>query len=650
MGPFTGPLRLCALGLLTLACHARLDAHWDSMFDVPTGFSSYQPRKSHQKHRQTIDKMSIGFGEFLDEGDEDQAVRVPQPPALDHPHHSKHHKHHHKHHAKAADVAPVPAPSHPHHHKKHHAHHRQSRRHSGEGVEAASFLELSSATGQDDVDAALHELTTDALRPPAPVMEPAAPPASAAPPAPTLREKAEAVELEARAKDPQMGESVLPRPPTKAEIETINPPHIPETPSLPGLDDADTRQFFADQLHNHDVAISDEMSIKTLSQFKSQLHQLEGFIRTRAEGDVTLSDAISDAVRSGDMVNLLPKYDLRAGLKPGIFPGLTNSAEFSTATLPALLGTGDIQDNVINLAKLQKDPQTTAALATHMPEAMPDDPRLHPLSAMREATAEMTKHDQPAQGKAQLPYTQAGDLQGSLLETDAVKSRGLRQDQLADLQYLRGIGQGMETLIDLFGSGAPQLATVGKEMAHSMEAVGQDLDNFDAPPAIALLETASTATEQRPGVGQMVDYRSPPQYPQSLMPTGGVDPDMHGGTFAAGPSTKPETNDLEWMIDMDHKSKAPYFGEVYNPWAFENIMKSMKAMLTKGTKMVETHDPTDDKPESMSHAGKEPPGFQDWPQPFWWTRPPAWLDDVPGWMQRLQMKKAAQNHAHASYG
>jgi hypothetical protein len=77
------------------------------------------------------------------------------------------------------------------------------------------------------------------------------------------------------------------------------------------------------------------------------------------------------------------------------------------------------------------------------------------------------------------------------------------------------------------------------------------------------------------------------------------------------------------------------------------LVQTIKGFLKKGQQVMESLEAGTKKDNDVSAAN---PGFEGWPQPFWWTRPPAWLDEIPGWMQRLQMKKSTSQHRSAVFG
>eukprot|EP00299_Pterocystis_sp_00344_P020144 c990_g1_i1.p1 GENE.c990_g1_i1~~c990_g1_i1.p1 ORF type:complete len:127 (+),score=21.75 c990_g1_i1:47-382(+) len=102
------------ISIMLIPIVARKSREWDSKFEVPSGFRSYQAQRDTGR-APSIDDMAYGFEGFLDEGIEADVVA----PAAPHEHHAPPHHH----------AAHVPV-THHHHHQGHHAHHRRHAVHS----------------------------------------------------------------------------------------------------------------------------------------------------------------------------------------------------------------------------------------------------------------------------------------------------------------------------------------------------------------------------------------------------------------------------------------------------------------------------------------------------------------------------------------
>lgn len=128
--------------------------------------------------------------------------------------------------------------------------------------------------------------------------------------------------------------------------------------------------------------------------------------------------------------------------------------------------------------------------------------------------------------------------------------------------------------------------------------------------------------------------------------------DMQPSTYAANPSypqhplppSNPE-GELSWMLESD-RSKG-YGEEKPEKLSLDRALQSLKGFIKKGAKMTEQSQAVD---VSATVAETPNDGFGGWPQPFWWTRPPQWLDEIPGWMQRYELKKSSSLHKAAAFG
>lgn len=392
--------------------------------------------------------------------------------------------------------------------------------------------------------------------------------------------------------------------------------------------------------------------LSNTQEIVSAIKLMGKLILQRPSSEESLTSSITSAAKTGEIVKIFPKIPLRNGLQPGVLPGLVDSATTSAAALTPLIG-DSLAKNVEMVSQLQADPAAVREFQAKLPEAMPDSPSLHPLSNLRETALQNQNEG------INTPVSMEGPPIPSLLETSTAiatesdhhhhhhhhedENHDLRKDQATDIQYLRGIGQGIEVLADLFGGGDADAQKELLEISTALKGLGSEAES---PLYASLLEVSSQ------GSGE--DYRSPPPYgnTHNLATKSVKDPNnlMAPSTFASAPmlpqNPAPPKDELSWMLEgmqakgytLDTETNPPERLDV------KRILDSVKGILKKGQKMLDTTEGGGSQ-DDPTYKNK---GFEGWPQPFWWTRPPSWLDDIPTWMQRLQMKKGTSLHRAAA--
>eukprot|EP00299_Pterocystis_sp_00344_P018384 c9176_g1_i1.p1 GENE.c9176_g1_i1~~c9176_g1_i1.p1 ORF type:complete len:610 (-),score=135.57 c9176_g1_i1:120-1949(-) len=601
---------LIHLFMVLLPVCARRDGQWDSKFDIPSGFRSYQAQRDTGRSP-SIDDLSYGFEGFLDEGlESDVQVRGPS-----HEHHRVPEAHHSAH-------TPVAPHQHHHHSGQHHSHHH------GHHQNHVAFLEIE--TTNQPKDAALEEAERDFhhVADTQVAVEHAIP--AVAPPQPISNTPLHNSNQPDRPFDFDDSQTQLP------EQHKSAPAAQPKSEEIP-------TQNSVQQMVDH--ADSSIPQIKTIDEFRQQVKMLEQAILSRPDDEQSVTELISDAAKTGQIMKLIPRVPIRTGLQPGILPGLVDTASTSAAFLQPLIG-NSLASNVKAVSELQLHPEDVRQLQSQLPQVMPDSPQLHPLQKMRQAIEAANHADQN-------PLVPVADGVPAMLEVSqgATKPSKIREDQVLDLQYLRGIGQGVETLAMIFGAASPELQKQALEMSSALKSMGSDFGDSD----VSFLEL-STAMHRLRGTAPLApeggEYRDPPAWPRQSQQVAGASfkqpPDsmLAPSTFPVSPASPQLPNptasndELSWMLN-GYEAKG--YGGSENPAQrldLNRLFQSLKGFLNKGKKIR-----GEDSDLAAEDKASETDGFGGWPQPFWWTRPPSWLDDVPGWMQRLQMKKSLHKSA-----
>jgi len=145
-----------------------------------------------------------------------------------------------------------------------------------------------------------------------------------------------------------------------------------------------------------------------------------------------------------------------------------------------------------------------------------------------------------------------------------------------------------------------------------------------------------------PGIGNT--YTAPPAYPSGVtnFPATGLNAmsSGHPSTFTTQSSPQipnspanPDT-ELAWM--MKGSDTKGYSADHPQKLSMQDALQSMKGFLKHTMKSLGAGP--DAGPSGV--VNKQDVSVDGWPQPFWWSHPPPWLDEVPSWMQRMQIKRA----------
>eukprot|EP00298_Acanthocystis_sp_HF-20_P008435 c17679_g1_i1.p1 GENE.c17679_g1_i1~~c17679_g1_i1.p1 ORF type:complete len:350 (+),score=140.86 c17679_g1_i1:73-1122(+) len=195
----------------------------------------------------------------------------------------------------------------------------------------------------------------------------------------------------------------------------------------------------------------------------------------------------------------------------------------------------------------------------------------------------------------------------------------------------------------------------------SMSKINQRINKIR--PNFHLRGSAPLPPSESTGIGGV--YEAPPSYQTQTQTTpraasGFSEPNLNYGELRMKPALFPAdasfpqaptmpahpANELSWLIDSEeNKGYIKPSPDTPEKHMIDNALNTIRGFFKKGAKLSQSFEET---PAPVKETVTD--GFGGWPQPFWWTRPPAWLDDIPGWMQRYEMKKASRSHSNTAYG